>query len=114
MTRRSNCSFYINDADELINVDIRYKVYLKKYQKAGKWGKYIYCPKCNNEHLVYNLSWTSYMCVKCEHISKKSEWWTRANHKELTKRVAFVNPKIKSYLPHHTIHYGKDSIWQHY
>ena len=39
MTRRSNNPFYINDeTQEIVCVDIRYRVKLKKYQKAGKWG----------------------------------------------------------------------------
>jgi len=113
VTRRTNIDFYFNDADEMVCVDVRYRTHLKKYQKAGKYGRFIYCPRCNHEHLVYNLSWTSLMCVNCEHISKKSEWWTRASYKQLTKRVAFINPKIKSYVPHPHVHYGKDSIWQH-
>ena len=44
MTRRSNNPFFFNDdTQELICVDIRYRVHLQKYQKAGKWGKYISC-----------------------------------------------------------------------
>jgi transcription elongation factor Elf1 len=115
MTRRSNNPFYINDdTQEIVCVDIRYRVHLQKHQKAGKWGRYIYCPRCNNEHLVRNLAWYKFTCMKCEITSKKSEWWTRANHKQLTKRVAFVNPKVKAYVPHPHVHYGKDSVWEHY
>ena len=115
MTRRSNNPFYINDdTQEIVCVDIRYRVHLQKHQKASKWGRYIYCPRCNHEHLVRNLAWYKFTCMKCEITSKKSEWWTRANHKQLTKRVAFVNPKFKAYVPHPHVHYGKDSVWEHY
>jgi len=115
MTRRTNSNFFFDDAtNELIVVDIKYKMKLKKYQKAGKYGRYIYCPYCNQEHKVYSLSWYRLICMNCEREVKKSEWWTRCNASKLSKRVALINPKVKSYVPNDRLHYGKDSIWQHH
>ena len=115
MTRRTNCHFFIDeDTQEIVHVDIIYRMPIKKYQKASKYGSHVFCPYCNHMHIVFDLSWWTKRCYQCDRLGKKADWTIRCGANKLSKRVAFVNPKIKSYIPHDKLHYGKDSIWQHH
>ena len=114
MTRRTNIDFFIDDySNEIVHVDIIYRTKIKKHQKAQRHGSDVYCVYCRHQHRVYKLSWKEKKCEQCGHTTKKEQWTIRCKANKLSKRVALVNPDIKSYVPYPERHYGKDSIWQH-
>ena len=114
MTRRTNIDFFIDDcSNEIVHVDIIYRTKIKKYQKASKYGSYVFCPYCNHKHIVFDLSWWTKRCYQCDRLGKKADWTIRGGANKLSKRVALVNPDIKCYVPSHKLHYGENTIWQH-
>jgi len=114
MTRRTNIDFFIDDySNEIVHVDIIYRTKIKKYQKAYRHGSDVYCVYCRHQHRVYKLSWKEKKCEQCGRTTKKEQWTIRCGAKKLSKRVAFVNPDIKCYVPFHRLHYGENTVWQH-
>ena len=49
---------------ELVLVRPKYKQ-VNKYTRAGKNGKTIVCPECDNEARVYHFSWSALTCQSC-------------------------------------------------
>ena len=63
MTRRTNYrGFVCENTNQEVRIVSSYLTRLKKYAKAGKYGKDLFCPYCNHQHRVYHFSWTSLTC----------------------------------------------------
>ena len=45
-----------------------------KYTRAGKYGKAICCPVCDNIQTVYHFAWSGLTCSECKQSSDKYEW----------------------------------------
>jgi len=45
-----------------------------RYTRAGKWGKRILCPDCNNQSVVYHFAWCGLMCIHCKAMIEKYDW----------------------------------------
>ena len=45
-----------------------------KYTRAGKYGKAICCPECDNIQTVYHFGWSALTCHKCKQSVYKYEW----------------------------------------
>ena len=52
--------------DNLRNVD--------RYTRAGHGGRYIMCPNCHAEALVYHFSWAAITCCTCKKSIRKKDW----------------------------------------
>ena len=48
--------------------------YITKYTRAGKYGKAICCPECDNIQTVYHFGWSALTCHKCKQSVYKYEW----------------------------------------
>jgi len=60
-----------------------------RYTRAGRDGKYIFCPVCQNAKKVYHFSWGATICLPCRDNGTsfngkdageidKSEWLVRS------------------------------------
>ena len=47
---------------------------VNKYTRAGKYGKAICCPDCDNIQTVYHFGWSALTCHKCKQSVYKYEW----------------------------------------
>ena len=47
---------------------------VNKYTRAGKYGKAICCPECDNIQTVYHFSWSGLQCLSCKQSVDKYEW----------------------------------------
>ena len=45
-----------------------------KYTRAGKYGKAICCPECDNIQTVYHFAWSGLTCLNCKQSVDKYEW----------------------------------------
>ena len=45
-----------------------------KYTRAGKYGKAIVCPECDNIQTVYHFAWSGLTCLHCKQSVDKYEW----------------------------------------
>ena len=45
-----------------------------KYTRAGKYGKAICCPECDNIQTVYHFSWSGLTCLSCKQSVDKYDW----------------------------------------
>ena len=48
--------------------------YITKYTRAGKYGKQIVCPECDNIQTVYHFGWSGLQCLSCKQSVYKYEW----------------------------------------
>ena len=48
--------------------------YVTKYTRAGKYGKAICCPECDNIQTVYHFSWSGLTCLNCKQSVDKYDW----------------------------------------
>ena len=48
--------------------------YITKYTRAGKYGKAICCPECDNIQTVYHFSWSGLTCLNCKQSVDKYDW----------------------------------------
>ena len=48
--------------------------YVTKYTRAGKYGKAICCPVCDNIQTVYHFSWSGLTCLSCKQSVDKYDW----------------------------------------
>lgn len=48
--------------------------FVNRYTRAGKSGKKIHCPHCNEETLVGHFSWSALKCKYCRKFPLKYEW----------------------------------------
>ena len=51
--------------------------YVTKYTRAGKYGKAICCPECDNIQSVYHFGWSALTCHKCKQSVDKYRWKVR-------------------------------------
>ena len=47
---------------------------VNRYTRAGKQGKMITCPKCNESVPVYHFGWSALGCIHCNAMINKYEW----------------------------------------
>ena len=47
---------------------------VNKYTRAGKYGKAIVCPVCDNIQTVYHFAWSGLQCLSCKQSVDKYEW----------------------------------------
>ena len=45
-----------------------------KYTRAGKYGKAICCPDCDNIQTVYHFAWSGLQCLSCKQSVDKYRW----------------------------------------
>ena len=45
-----------------------------KYTRAGKYGKAICCPECDNIQTVYHFAWSGLTCLSCKQSVDKYDW----------------------------------------
>ena len=45
-----------------------------RYTRAGKYGKAICCPVCDNIQTVYHFAWSGLQCLSCKQSVDKYEW----------------------------------------
>jgi len=48
-----------------------------KYTRAGKYGKQIVCPECDNIIRIYHFSFSGLTCPKCKQSVDKYRWKVR-------------------------------------
>ena len=48
-----------------------------KYTRAGKYGKAICCPVCDNIQTVYHFAWSGLQCLSCKQSVDKYDWKVR-------------------------------------
>ena len=51
--------------------------YITKYTRAGKYGKAIVCPECDNIQTVYHFAWSGLQCLSCKQSVDKYRWKVR-------------------------------------
>ena len=113
MTRRTNYrGFVCENTNQEVRIVSSYLTRLKKYAKAGKYGKDLFCPYCNHQHRVYHFSWTSLTCHQCNRNVKRSEWWVSSNPQKFSKRVTLCNPKVKYYIDKDSIGEVTENGWR--
>ena len=47
---------------------------VNKYTRAGKYGKAICCPVCDNIQTVYHFAWSGLTCLHCKQSVDKYDW----------------------------------------
>jgi len=47
---------------------------VNKYTRAGKDGKFIWCPKCLVKCVVFHFSWYALVCNYCKAEVQKLKW----------------------------------------
>ncbi len=52
-------------------------IYVTRYTRAGKNGKQIVCPECDNIRRVYHFSFSGLTCPKCKQSVDKYRWKVR-------------------------------------
>ena len=113
MTRRVNYrGFVCENTNQEVRIVSSYLTRLKKYAKAGKYGKDLFCPYCNHQHRVYHFSWTTLTCQQCNRSVKRSEWWVSSNPQKFSKRVTLCNPKVKYYIDKNSIGEVTENGWR--
>ena len=48
-----------------------------KYTRAGKYGKAICCPECDNIIRIYHFSFSGLVCPQCKQSVAKYDWKVR-------------------------------------
>jgi len=47
---------------------------VNRFTRAGRTGKTIICPQCDNKARVFHFSWSKLSCMNCNHSIDKNEW----------------------------------------
>ncbi len=47
---------------------------INRYTRAGREGKCIECPDCQNQAVVWHFAWDALGCTECGGIYHKYEW----------------------------------------
>ena len=47
---------------------------VNRYTRAGKGGKFIICPICEQGGMVYHFSWSALQCQHCGSLVTKRHW----------------------------------------
>ena len=45
-----------------------------RYTRAGREGKCIECPNCQNQAVVWHFAWSALTCSECETSHDKYDW----------------------------------------
>ena len=45
-----------------------------KHTRAGKDGKFIVCPQCDQGNFVFHFSWSALSCQHCDTMIDKYDW----------------------------------------
>ena len=56
---------------------------VNKYTRAGKYGKAICCPVCDNIQTVYHFAWSGLTCLHCKQSVDKYDWKVRTIQDQL-------------------------------
>ena len=62
----------LNTSLRLSSIKPRSKV--QKYTRAGKDGKFIVCPHCDQGNFVFHFSWSALGCQHCGTMVDKYDW----------------------------------------
>ena len=57
--------------------------YVTKYTRAGKNGKQIVCPECDNIIRIYHFSFSGLTCPQCKQSVAKYDWKVRTIQDQL-------------------------------
>ena len=63
--------------EQLLNDHIKDKtltVKVTKQTRAGKDGKFIVCPQCDQGAYVFHFSWSALSCQHCDTMIDKYDW----------------------------------------
>ena len=52
-------------------------IYVTRYTRAGKNGKQIVCPECDNIRTVYHFNFSGLTCPECKQSVAKYDWKVR-------------------------------------
>jgi rubrerythrin len=55
-------------------IDVEGLKNVNRYTRAGKSGKFIYCPVCGEPEIVDNFAWSAMTCPSCRESSDKNDW----------------------------------------
>ena len=55
---------------------------VNKHTRAGRDGREIVCPKCDEKNTVYHFSWTGIECRHCGKDVAKQDWGVALTDKE--------------------------------
>ena len=47
---------------------------VNRYTRAGKDGKFIVCPNCDQGNFVFHFSWSALSCQHCDTMIDKYDW----------------------------------------
>ena len=47
---------------------------VNRYTRAGKDGKFIVCPQCDQGAYVFHFSWSALSCQHCDTMIDKYDW----------------------------------------
>tara|TARA_B100001250_G_scaffold414318_1_gene451933 strand:+ start:4779 stop:4949 length:171 start_codon:yes stop_codon:yes gene_type:complete len=47
---------------------------VNRYTRAGREGKCIECPDCQNQAVVWHFAWSALTCSECETSHDKYDW----------------------------------------
>ena len=47
---------------------------VNRYTRAGRTGKTIVCPECDNKARVFHFDWSALTCLNCNHSIDKYDW----------------------------------------
>ena len=127
MTKRTNCHFFFDeDTKEMVHIISAYLTKVKKSARAGKYGKDLFCPCCQNQITVYHFNWSSLTCNKCKRNIEKYDWFVRSDPSKFSKRLTLCDPKVKYYIDKNSVgqrdergtvldaKYSPNSIWNHF
>ena len=104
MTRRTNYrGFVCENTNQEVRIVSSNLTRLKKYAKAGKYGKDLFCHYCDHQHRVYHFSWSALTCHQCNRNIEKLDWWVSSDPTKFSKRVTLCNPKVKYYVDKNSI-----------
>ena len=51
-----------------------YFMNVTRYTRAGREGKCIECPECQNQAVVWHFAWSALTCTECEVSYPKYDW----------------------------------------
>ena len=72
-------SSYQDWTHEVLNTHLRLSSIIPtrtvdRYTRAGRYGKTIVCPECNNKARVFHFSWSALTCLNCNHDINKTDF----------------------------------------
>ena len=74
-------STYVNWSEKILNEHLKTEPSwlatcskVNRYTRAGKDGKFIICPECNQGAFVFHFSWSALSCQHCDTMIEKNDW----------------------------------------